>query len=68
MLKQRIKKVVSLSSVRELAAGEFEVMRRDPHLDPVFFTEEELEHYIQVLIRSLSEEWIVIDDEGTFQC
>lgn len=57
-----IKKVVRLSWLREQAAQEFEVLKRVPNLDSSFFSAEELEHYIGVLIRSNEEDWLVIDD------
>lgn len=62
MRKPEIKKVVRLSWVRERAAEEFEDMKRDPQLDPMFFDNQELEHYIGVIIRSHAEDWMVIDD------
>lgn len=62
MNKPNIKKVVRLSWIREQARQEFEEMRHNPELDPAFFTDEELEHYLGVLIRSHAEDWLVIDD------
>lgn len=57
-----IKKVVRLSRIRDRATEELEEMRRSPELDPAFFTDEELEHYIGVLIRSHEDDRLVIDD------
>lgn len=69
MKKTEIKKVVRLSWIREWAAKEFEGLRCSPNLDSSFFTAEEMEHYIGVLIKSHANEWMVIDDirdEGAF--
>lgn len=64
MIKPEIKKIVRLSWVKERAAKDFEEMKRDPQLDPMFFNDQELEHYIGVLIRTHADEWMVIDDLG----
>ena len=69
MSKPEIRKIVRLSWIREQAAEEFERMKCNPYLDPAFFTAEEMEHYIGVLIKSHFNEWRVIndiDDERAF--
>lgn len=62
MIKPQIKKVVRLSWIREQAAKEFEKLKRVTNLDPSFFTAEEMEHYIKVLIMSHADDWMVIND------
>lgn len=57
-----IRKIVCMSWIRKQAADEFEALRQDPRLDPEFFTDEELEHYIKVKIMSHADEWMVIND------
>lgn len=59
-----IKKIVRLSWIKDQARSEFEIMKKHPELDADFFTEEELEHYVDVMIRSHEDEWIVINDLG----
>ena len=34
-------------------------------LDADFFNDEELDHYVSVIIRSHAEDWLVIDDMKT---
>lgn len=62
MEKPGIRKIVCLSWIREQATDEFEALRQDPCLDPEFFTDEELEHYIKVIIMSHADDWMVIND------
>lgn len=62
MDKQTIKRVTRLSGVREQAKEEFEMLKKEPELDPTFFTEEGLEHYENFLLRVHTDEWLVIDD------
>lgn len=62
MRKPKIKKVVRLSWIREKAAEEFEELKRTPDLDSSFFTADEMEHYIEVLIKCHAEDWMVIND------
>lgn len=69
MIKPEIKKIVRLSWIWEWATKKFEELRCSPNLDPSFFTADELEHYIGVLIRSHADDWMVIndiEDEGAF--
>ena len=56
------KQLVKLSWIYKEAREEFEAMKKVPELDPDFFTEEELDHYVGVIIRSHLNDWLVIDD------
>lgn len=64
MAKPEIKRVVRLSSVMERARKEFEEMGLNPELDASFFSDDELKHYVGVLIKSHAEDWLVINDCG----
>ncbi len=61
-MKKTAKKIVKLSWIYESAREEFEVMKKHPDLDPDFFTDEELEHYVGVIIKNHINDWLVIDD------
>lgn len=68
MDKPSIKRVVRLSWIREQAKEEFELLKKEPELDSSFFTDGELEHYVNFLLRVHADEWLIIDDindEGT---
>lgn len=58
-----IKRVVCLSWIREQAREEFEMLKKEPELDPTFFTEDELELYVNFLLRVHADVWLVLDDE-----
>ena len=62
MCQTTIKKVVRLSWVIQAARAEFEAMKECPELDADFFSEDELKHYVGILIKQHSEDWIVIND------
>lgn len=62
MDKPSIKRVVRLSWIRAQAKDEFEQLKKEPELDPTFFTDDELEHYVNFLLRVHADEWIVIND------
>lgn len=61
-MKPSVKRIVKLSWIYQSAREEFEAMKQHPDLDPDFFTEEELEHYVGVIIKSHINDWLVIDD------
>lgn len=48
----------------ERARKEFEEMGLNPELDASFFSDDELKHYVGVLIKSHTEDWLVINDCG----
>lgn len=62
MEKTEIKKVVKLSWIYDSARAEFEMMKQMPDLDASFFTEDELEHYVGVIIKSHLDDWLVVND------
>lgn len=64
MEKPSIKRVVHLSWVRAQAKEEFERLKKEPELDSAFFTDEELEHYVNFLLRVHTDKWIVINDKN----
>lgn len=64
MDKPSIKRVVRLSWVRAQTKEEFEMQKKEPELDPTFFTDEELEYYVNFLLRVHTDEWIVINDKN----
>ena len=64
MDKPSIKRVVRLSWVRAQAKEEFERLKKEPELDSAFFTDEELESYVNFLLRVHTDEWIVINDKN----
>lgn len=64
MMKAEVKRIVKLSWIYESAREEFEIMRNHPDLDEAFFTDEELEHYVRVIIRSHLDDWLIIDDRN----
>ncbi len=57
-----IQRIVTLSSIVNEARKEFDEMRQCPDLDPTFFTEDELWHYVRFIIRTHQNEWRVIND------
>lgn len=59
----KVKKIVSLSWVKQQAQDEFEQLKTLPDLDPEFFTNEELEHYVRVLIARHKGDWIVVENK-----
>lgn len=62
MEKPNIKRVTGLSWIRKQAKEDFEMLKKEPELDPSFFTDDELEHYVDFLLRVHADEWLVIDD------
>ncbi len=58
----KIQKVMRLSQVYKMAREEFENMKNEPTLDSKFFTDNELKHYVNFLLREHKEEWLVIND------
>lgn len=62
IMKLSVKRVVKLSWIYESARKEFDVMKKHPDLDPDFFTEDELDHYVGVIVRNHIGDWLVIDD------
>ncbi len=58
----KILKVMRLSQVYEIAREEFEDMKNEPAVDPEFFTDDELIHYVNFLIREHKDEWLVVND------
>lgn len=62
MDKPMLKRVVRLSWIWAQAKEELEQLRREPDLDPDFFTDDEFEDYIDFLIRVHADEWLIIDD------
>lgn len=68
MERPSIKKIVCLSWIRQLAKAEFEALKSNSELDTEFFNGDELEHYIDVLLKNHEADWLVIDDwnEGAF--
>ncbi len=64
MEKPSIKRLVRLSWVRAQAKEEFERLKKEPELDSAFFTDEELENYVNFLLRVHTDEWIVINDKN----
>lgn len=63
-MKPEVKRIVKLSWIYESAREEFEIMMNHPDLDEAFFTDEELEHYVRVIIRSHLDDWLIIDDRS----
>ena len=63
-MRPEVKRIVKLSWIYESAREEFDEMKKHPDLDPDFFTDEELDHYVRVIIRSHVEDWLVIDDRN----
>lgn len=63
-MKPEVKRIVKLSWIYESAREEFEIMKNHPDLDREFFTDEELEHYVRVIIRSHLGDWLIIDDRS----
>ena len=64
MDKPSIKRVGRLSWVRAQAKEEFERLKKEPELDSAFFTDDELENYVNFLLRVHTDEWIVINDKN----
>ena len=65
IMKPTVKRIVKLSWIHDSAREEFEFMKKHPDLDADFFNDEELDHYVSVIIRSHAEDWLVIDDMKT---
>lgn len=63
-MKTEVKRIVKLSWIYDSAREEFEIMKNHPDLDEDFFTEEELDYYVGVIIRSHLDDWLVIDDRN----
>lgn len=62
MDKPMLKRVVRLSWIWAQAKEEFKRLKEEPELDPTFFTDDELDHYVNFLLRVHADEWLIIDD------
>lgn len=59
--KPMTQKIVRISHIIQMAKDEFEQMKQEPALDSEFFTKDELQHYVNVLISEHKEDWLVIN-------
>lgn len=64
MMKPTVKRIVKLSWIMGSAREEFEKMKKHPDLDADFFNENELAHYVGVIIKSHEDDWLIIDDRN----